>query len=584
MSQSEKGDNKIGTYRGKVRSFSRTDLSDNHQFYWKPPRIVATQVCDKKMKHKSNTSRRIGSQAISILLVVSIVLSLAPASAVADTSKTYSEQWSKSTTNYDSAVIGPNGDVYAVDVDNDIVEKLNKADGSVEWTYSPSNDLVESQTGRSFIDVNEDGVYVFTSSSGVHGIDKSTGNRWGSVSFSGNHGEIDARGNYMAKYMGESTSLHQFNTSGQSFTFNWDATGSNELRSLEVDSSGRVYTTQQSDERDLLKLDSSGNNAYSVADWFPDSPITVVINHSSSVNNREIYSGINTDDYYERSDDSGTSFSTSTNPVWSTNNNIGENIEHSDFAGNLGVVAVGGKDGGIYVLNRSDGSIYQSFSFSDASRVRSISARGNNFVAAQDDGSIRYYTTSSTTSNFQVSRESDNAPITEGSTYKVDVKVNNTASASDTQNITLDVNGTQEDSKSVSLGGNSETTVSLNWTSSGSDIGNQSVTIASDDDSVSYNITVNELSTTNPESPTAIGNFLDDISTAQSLLYILPFLALTWMAQRLLSVLSLLSWALAGIMLVMALLGFVSAPVYWGGYVMAIIGVIATALYTTNNV
>lgn len=79
------------------------------------------------------------------------------------------------------------------------------------------------------------------------------------------------------------------------------------------------------------------------------------------------------------------------------------------------------------------------------------------------------------------------------------------------------------------------------------------------------------------------GEVIPNLTTGQALIYIGTFMALTAIVFKLKSGIGLFTWALTGVMFVMTMLGFVSAPFYWGAIALAFIGSVASAIYTVKN-
>lgn len=80
------------------------------------------------------------------------------------------------------------------------------------------------------------------------------------------------------------------------------------------------------------------------------------------------------------------------------------------------------------------------------------------------------------------------------------------------------------------------------------------------------------------------GALLANITEGEALLYVGTFIGLTLIAMKLKSMISLFTWMIAGVMLVLAIVGIVSVPFYWGTLALSMIGSVASAIYTVNNV
>ncbi len=102
---------------------------------------------------------------------------------------------------------------------------------------------------------------------------------------------------------------------------------------------------------------------------------------------------------------------------------------------------------------------------------------------------------------FTVDIAETNTPV-EGELLNVTAEVENTGDAGDTQTIDLSVGTLGTDSTTVTLGGGSSTNVTLSVGTGAGDAGAYTVTVASEDDTASANVTVNQFSYTTGSSDT----------------------------------------------------------------------------------
>jgi hypothetical protein len=100
--------------------------------------------------------------------------------------------------------------------------------------------------------------------------------------------------------------------------------------------------------------------------------------------------------------------------------------------------------------------------------------------------------------NVAVTVGSTNSPVTEGDTLTVDATIENTGDVAGTQTVTLSVDGTERDSRSVSLGAGSSTTITLSWATVDGDAGEYTAMVASDNDSATDSVSVVSASTPTP--------------------------------------------------------------------------------------
>jgi hypothetical protein len=91
---------------------------------------------------------------------------------------------------------------------------------------------------------------------------------------------------------------------------------------------------------------------------------------------------------------------------------------------------------------------------------------------------------------FTISIDDTNSPVQEGNVLRVNATIANAGVDSDTQTIALDVDGTQEDSTSVTLDGDETTTKTLEWSTNSGDAGDYTATVSSGDDSATGNVEV----------------------------------------------------------------------------------------------
>ncbi|PSQ49529.1 hypothetical protein BRD19_03625 [Halobacteriales archaeon SW_7_65_23] len=117
---------------------------------------------------------------------------------------------------------------------------------------------------------------------------------------------------------------------------------------------------------------------------------------------------------------------------------------------------------------------------------------GDVTVASDNDTESRSVTVEEARANFSVSIDNTSAPVVEGDTLSVNATVKNVGDATGARDVNLtDFDGAEVDTQSVSLAAEEKTTVTLNWSTSTGDAGSDNVTVASDNDSASRNVTVN---------------------------------------------------------------------------------------------
>ncbi|NUB91114.1 hypothetical protein HT576_08780 [Haloterrigena sp. SYSU A121-1] len=91
---------------------------------------------------------------------------------------------------------------------------------------------------------------------------------------------------------------------------------------------------------------------------------------------------------------------------------------------------------------------------------------------------------------FDVNITGTNSPVTEGEILNVTADVVNTGDESDTQNVTLEIDGEQVDSSSGTLSGGQSTSITFTYVTEDGDAGDRTATVASNDDTDSTTVTV----------------------------------------------------------------------------------------------
>jgi PKD repeat protein len=104
---------------------------------------------------------------------------------------------------------------------------------------------------------------------------------------------------------------------------------------------------------------------------------------------------------------------------------------------------------------------------------------------------------------FEVSNLNVPSPVTQGDSSTVTATVENTGDDEATQTVTISVDGTQTDSEDVTLAGDASQQVEFTVDTSDLSVGSHTVEVATDDDSVSEQLTVNEPSPP-PSMPTSV--------------------------------------------------------------------------------
>jgi cytoskeletal protein CcmA (bactofilin family) len=94
------------------------------------------------------------------------------------------------------------------------------------------------------------------------------------------------------------------------------------------------------------------------------------------------------------------------------------------------------------------------------------------------------------TANYVVTIDSTNSPVEEGNTLDVTATIENEYLGSASQKVTLEINGYQNDSKSISVGAHAATTKTFQWSTSGGDSNTYNASVISDNDSADQSVEV----------------------------------------------------------------------------------------------
>lgn len=86
--------------------------------------------------------------------------------------------------------------------------------------------------------------------------------------------------------------------------------------------------------------------------------------------------------------------------------------------------------------------------------------------------------------------DSTNSPVAEGETVQVTATLENTGDSAAEQTVVLTIDGTQEDSTTVSLNSGESTQQTFSWSTSSGDAGDYTAAVASDNDSAATGVSV----------------------------------------------------------------------------------------------
>ena len=112
-------------------------------------------------------------------------------------------------------------------------------------------------------------------------------------------------------------------------------------------------------------------------------------------------------------------------------------------------------------------------------------------VSSDDDTATQSVEIQALPANFDVTIDDTNSPVTAGEDLVVDATIENTGGEEATQEIALtDFDGEPVDEQSVTLAGGASESITLTWSTDDTAIGSGDITVASDDDTATQEITV----------------------------------------------------------------------------------------------
>jgi|GEM_PF-2294659 len=127
--------------------------------------------------------------------------------------------------------------------------------------------------------------------------------------------------------------------------------------------------------------------------------------------------------------------------------------------------------------------------------VDSFSYEASDGNGGADDAAVTITVTEQPTPSpsFEVQITGTNAPVTEGETLSVAVRVENAGAAAGTQSITLEsIDGTAVDARSIALDAGGETTLTLEWPTTDGDAGAGEVAVRTANDTAVRSVTVED--------------------------------------------------------------------------------------------
>jgi hypothetical protein len=144
---------------------------------------------------------------------------------------------------------------------------------------------------------------------------------------------------------------------------------------------------------------------------------------------------------------------------------------------------------GIQEVRLGDGTIL----FTSSQPTSGFTANSSNIAVGS--GSTTLATGPAGPADFQIVSTSTNAPVSQGQTLDVTYTIDNVGGSSDTQVVTLDIDGAQEDSKSETVAAGDSVTTTLSYGTQSSDPPDVDFTVTTLQDTATGTATVNSTGT-----------------------------------------------------------------------------------------
>jgi hypothetical protein len=386
---------------------------------------------------------RISRIVLTLVVVSSIILSVVPASAVADTSNNYSQTWTEQLSGiYNGVALDSNGDVYVANRQSDVVQKLDGDTGNLLCSLS----IGTSGTGVEVMASNEHGVYLAndTHLTMIHG----SCNVVDAVSTHTTLNDLSGSGDYVG---GQYNEVEYFQTNQSGFQQSYSYTGS-VGNAFAINESGYFFIDDSSNNAEIRDINGNLQGQIDRSNFDGDP-------HAMAIADNDGITGTFSNATTNR-------FST-TSIIWTDSYQANVWVSSMESDEEKGVVASGYNTdkGEIEVFNHSDGSLVDDIDFSDDSGVVGVDARDGNLVGLQYDGSIQYWELPEPTSSIDLQINDKTLLPSQSSSYTVeDASSSDITSSSQVSSDNPSVVSVDEVSQEVSYQSDGTTTIRANYT------------------------------------------------------------------------------------------------------------------------
>ena len=380
--------------------------------------------------------------------------------------ETGAEQWRYATGGFvGSAPAVVDGVVY-VGSNDGTVYALDAATGAEEWAHTTGGSVRSSPT------VADGTVYVGSNDGTVYALNAASGSEEWSVTTGGAVKSTPAVADDTVYVGSNDNTVYALNAS--TGAERWNVTTGWYVDSSPAVVDGTVYVG--SADGNVYALDATTGSEswrHSIGSQITTSP---------AVHDGTVYIGGPTTDAYALDAATG-------NRLWRfTTNNVVSSPAVVD-----GTVYIGSGNSKVYGLKAASGA--ERWNVSTGSFVSASPAVVNGSVYI---GSDRFYalrgdsSSGTTPANFSASIATSNQPVNTSESATLTASIENTGGRTDTQTVTLTVDGIRRDSTAVTLAEGASTSVPLSWATEPDDAGRYPATVATTNDSASTSIVVGD--------------------------------------------------------------------------------------------
>lgn len=385
----------------------------------------------------------IGSQAINLLVVVSILISVIPAPVAADVESdaTITLEESFNTSDYSgTSTETPTGVGFLFNDNEDFVIMTNESQyaydgGDGTWTgYSSVN---SRNSNPETAVVTDRYSFLLDGAKDVQRTDWNLINSPVNDATAGTTKDIEEMreaDNHIITMDVDSKVV----TYGQGLGVSGSDSFAQGTCSVATNSSGYQYISWDGDSCDNYAINRDDGSG-SVGSGAGQSPKGIIETQSLNQTGNPSDTYVGTSNGWVQKLDLATSGSQGF--LWNTSISGNPTITASEYEEQKDVVAVGDSNGDVTVLNQSDGSVVKTLEFADNSQIQSIDSENGKIIAVQADGSVRIW-------NIQEP----------GDVESIDLQIDDDTLLNG-QKSNYDVIGTREDSSTIDVTSSSNTAV-----------------------------------------------------------------------------------------------------------------------------